>query len=412
MAKGKKGFKNAPTYDTPEETKDTEIKQNVATQDDLTEENTAPATEGAEAGPNIEEPQIEEPEMTENQKNKKFWDELFNKDEEELSDADKQMKAKLESLYTDLTTTFADQYKNVGDTPDGKTQTLVSQEDFNSWYGDYYKALAVKHANGGYDPVDYTKANIERQRDSVKEVVDADPSMKEACAAYDARAIHVRNTLDAVHKQGDCTFSSCMFKDKDGNPVELNWDEEHYEQSLQAVQYGLDHNLIDCTLPNGQKFEVPTKDGYIDNLDYYDSMADKADEFRVRIAEKAAEKGVDVPDYVKDKDAFIADANKENQDTIKKYSEFQNGGRLEILKQAGLQAGVEKVGEAQHAANQAAISQTMSKGEKYIEGKPQLALEEKNPVPAYTGNNPAIKAAMAKADEASDKTPETEMQIQ
>ena len=387
---------NAPTYEVPDEEQEVEITQNVGTQEDLTEENTA-----------IAEAEVQEQQMTENQKNKKFWEELFAK--EDPTEEDEAMKAQLKAYHENLMATFADRYSHEGDSPDGKTIRLTDQEDFNAYYSDYYEALAVKHLNGGYDPVDVVKANIDVQREAAQEIMKEDPSMEEACAVYDARAVHIGNTVAAMHEQGKCEFGECKYTDKEGNPIELNWDDEHYEQSLQAVQYGLDHNLIDCTMPDGKKFEVPTNDGYIDNLDYYDSMADKADEFKARTAERAAEKGVTVPDYVKDKEAFEADSQKTYQHDAEMYGGFANGNsRLQVLQQAGL--GAEKEKAAEHAAHQASIEQVMSKGEE-LEGKPQLAIEEKNPSPAYTGTNPQIKEALAKA-EAAEKAPEAEAQVE
>ncbi|MEE3309458.1 hypothetical protein [Sharpea azabuensis] len=217
---------------------------------------------------------------------------------------------------------------------------LQDAEGMNDRYHDYFKdveqKLAGVHADGNYTTIDYSEAQFEA-RGKVRDMTDpADKLITE-------RANHQCNINDELFKNG-CGMHECSFTDKQGNPITLDW-ENDYQRSYDAVVYGLDHGMIDCTMKNGKKFEMPN-DGYdVAAMDKASVTMEKYMSDLENRTHAELEKNPYVPEYVKDSELaekykdeskqHVLDEKARYDEYVKSYEAGKNP-HLEMLQSHGM----------------------------------------------------------------------------
>ncbi len=217
---------------------------------------------------------------------------------------------------------------------------LQDAEGMNDRYHNYFKdveqKLAGAHADGNYTTIDYSEAQFEA-RGKVRDMTDpADKLITE-------RANHQCNINDELFKNG-CGMHECSFTDKQGNPITLDW-ENDYQRSYDAVVYGLDHGMIDCTMKNGKKFEMPN-DGYdVAAMDKASVTMEKYMSDLENRTHAELEKNPYVPEYVKDSELaekykdeskqHVLDEKARYDEYVKSYEAGKNP-HLEMLQSHGM----------------------------------------------------------------------------
>ena len=261
---------------------------------------------------------------------------------------------------------------------DGEPSINNTLETYFEEFNDY---LAELHAQGQYNAIVDTGEIHYSLRDDVRSQMASIDDNIEIDRVVTDTANHTLNMVNAVMEQsGGKEFSECQFTDKDGNPLKFDFSNENYQNTIEAIQYGIDHGTVNCILPNGKQFEAPA-DGYVAKLDYYDSMncqrlqylADMENNTREKFENLSeSERLALVPDYVDDefKQQYLSDVARgidKDQANYQKLSEAYDKGNPyeDIISQARTHGGFDFDAKKQATLNNAATFATKSSNNEY-----------------------------------------------
>lgn len=161
---------------------------------------------------------------------------------------------------------------------------------FHEHYGEFYGKLAGLHLQGGYQKeIDSTQPVFEA-RDSVRaQLAKEDPEMERAMVN---KARHWLNVQDQMMKSG-CDFRDCTFVDANGKVMQApgaDASQEEYQRYTDAMVYAMDHGMLsEVRGKDGKAIEgLPVKDEYTANLQFYDDNAQRIEEHRLKLDQRAA----------------------------------------------------------------------------------------------------------------------------
>ncbi len=225
----------------------------------------------------------------------------------------------------------------------GEPQIENTIKNFFSAFNDY---LVELHGQGDYNATVDTGEFHFSLRNEIRDQMASIDSNNEIDMVVTDTANHTLNMMNAVIEQSDGKdFSECNFTDKDGNPLKFDFSKDNYENTLEAIQYGIDHGTVNCILPNGKNFIAPS-DGYTAKLDYYDSMNRSRLQYLADMERNTkeafdnlsdSEKNNRIPDYISDerKQQYLNDVSEsigKYQDNYQKLADsYEKGNPYEEM---------------------------------------------------------------------------------